>query len=158
MENNKVVVVISGYFGPPHAHHIEYAKNARKLAGDTGIVYAIVNNDHQVMLKKGFKFLPEDDRLAVIDSVRYINKAFLSIDTDRTVVKTIEYLVDNAEFRPTIFFNEGDCTKDKPCAEEEICKKYGVEINYGSGKKLQSSSWILEDALISANKVLKFAK
>lgn len=140
----KRVVLFSGYFNPIHAGHVEYAANARRLAGPDGLVYAIVNNDRQAILKKGYSFVPESDRLAVVDALKYVDKAFLSIDADRTVAKTIQMICDQSIDKPTHWFNEGDVTPDSPCPEEDVCRANGIEITYGGAPKVQSSSHIIE--------------
>lgn len=157
MENSakqRKVVVISGYFNVPHQGHIDYARLAKEFAGPDGVVYVIVNSDYQSCLKKKFSFVPEDDRLAVMGALRYVDKAFLSIDKDRTVCKTIEWLCQNAEFKPTHFANGGDVTPGAPCPEEVVCKANGVELVYGLGDKIQSSSWILDKSVKEAYNVL----
>ena len=145
----KRVVLFSLYGNPIHKGHVEYAENARKLADATGVkglVYAIVNNDKQAILKKGFSFVPEDDRLAVIQALKYVDKAFLSIDNDRTVCKTLQQICDTERMghKPTHWFNEGDVTPENRCPEEVVCEKNGIEVVYGTGPKIQSSSWILD--------------
>lgn len=150
----KNVVLFSGYFDPIHHGHCEYAKNARELAGKDGLVYAIVNNDKQAIMKKGFSFVPQEDRVAVVSSLKYVNKVFLSIDNDRTVCKTIQHICDTEEFKPTHWFNEGDVTSSNPCPEEDVCNMNGIKIVYGSGDKVQSSSWILKKSVeVAYNKL-----
>lgn len=151
---SKKVVVISGYFSPVHAGHVEYARLAREFAGEDGIVYVIVNSDFQSCLKKKFSFVPEQDRLATMGALRYVDKAFVSIDKDRTVCKTIQMLCDHADFKPTHFCNGGDVTPDAPCPEETVCNENGIELVYGLGAKIQSSSWILDKSVKEAYNVL----
>lgn len=139
------VVVISGYFSPIHKAHCEYAKNAKELAGPDGLVYVIVNNDLQSILKKGYSFIPEQDRLAVLSSLKYVDKAFLSIDTDRTVCKTLQMICDTEEYKPTHWFNEGDQLTG--CSEEPVCETNNIIVTYGKSPKTQSSSWILENSV-----------
>lgn len=147
----KKVVVISGYFNPCHAGHVEYAALARELAGPEGVVYCIVNSDAQARLKKGYSFVPEQDRIAVMGALRTIDQAVLSIDTDRTVCKTLEHLCTSGEFEvPTHFLNDGDVTENNRCPEEVVCKAHGVELVYGKSGKIQSSSWILEKSVREA--------
>jgi D-beta-D-heptose 7-phosphate kinase/D-beta-D-heptose 1-phosphate adenosyltransferase len=148
------VVIISGYFSPSHEGHVEYTRLAKEFAGPDGIVYVIVNSDYQSILKKGFSFVPEKDRLAVMGNLKYVDKAFLSIDRDRTVRETIEWLCDNAEFKPTHFCNGGDVTPNSPCPEEASCRKHGIELVYGLGDKIQSSSWILDKSVKEAYNIL----
>lgn len=146
----KRVVIISGYFTCAHRGHCEYAKLAKEFAGPDGKVICIVNNDHQSCLKKGYSFVPEQDRLALMSSLKYIDKAVLSIDRDRTVCETIQMLCDTEEDKPTHMLNGGDVTVNSKCPEEDVCKKNNIECCYGFGDKVQSTSWILEASVKTA--------
>jgi cytidyltransferase-like protein len=153
-QSHRKVVVISGYYNPVHAGHVEYARLAKEFAGKDGLVYVIVNSDKQAVLKKKFSFVPENDRLAVMSALKYVDKAFLSIDKDRTVCKTIQMLCDTMEPKPTHFANGGDVTPDAPCPEEVVCSQNGMQLVYGLGDKIQSSSWILDKSVKDAYNVL----
>jgi glycerol-3-phosphate cytidylyltransferase-like family protein len=156
---------------PVHAGHCEYISLAREFAGDDGAVICIVNSDHQARLKRGFTFVPERDRLAVMGAMRAVDFAVLSVDADRTVRRTLAVLCGSdsgmsaAELctvprlqhmrvppRPTHFVNGGDVTQS--CAEEQTCRELGVELVYGLGDKVQSSSWILGDSVRMAHAVM----
>ena len=123
-------VAISGYFDPIHVGHLEYIIEAKKL-GDKLIV--IVNNNHQCVLKKGKPFMDENDRVAIVSSIKYVDEVFLSIDKDKTVCKSLE------KIKPTIFANGGD-RKNYEIPESVICNKYNIEIIDGLGEKIRSSS------------------
>lgn len=129
------IVCCSGYFNPLHQGHIEYFERSKKL-GDKLIV--IVNNDEQAILKKGSSFMPEKERLKIIRSLKIVDMAVLSIDTDRTVIKTLNCV------RPDIFTNGGDQFNDI-IPEKEICDKLGIDMVDGLGNKIQSSSWLLNN-------------
>lgn len=147
------VVIISGYFNPgPHAGHVAYAKEAKDIAGQDGTVYCIVNSDYQAILKKGYSFIPENDRIAAMGALKYVDKAFISIDKDRTVRETIRMIYDTEANKPTVFYNSGDVTPGSPCPEGDVCKELGMEIMYGGTPKIQSSSWILEESVKIAYK------
>jgi len=89
--------------------------------------------------------MSEEDRLAVVSSIKFVDKGIISIDKDRTVCETIKKLIDDKEFgNITHFANGGDVTSHTKCPEEDICKINNVELVYGLGDKIQSSSWILE--------------
>ena len=147
------VVVVSGYFNPIHRGHIEYFRLAKEFAQD-GKLIVIVNNDFQAKLKKNYSFIPEKDRLEIIKSIKYVDHALLSIDTDRTVCKTLEMISKEIPV-VTHFANGGDVTVDSPCPEEAVCRENCINMVYGLGDKIQSSSWILEKSVKEAYVYLK---
>lgn len=128
------IVCVSGYFNPIHVGHLELLERAKAL-GDK--LYVIINSDRQSILKKGSSFMPEDERLKIVRSLKCVDAAVLSCDEDRTVCKTLRIL------RPHIFANGGDVTATAPCPEEIVCKELGIEMVYGLGAKVQSSSWLI---------------
>ena len=123
-------VAISGYFDPIHVGHLEYISLSKKL-GDYLIV--IINNNHQCTLKKGKHFMDENDRAKILEAIEGVNEVFISIDQDRTVCKSLE------KIRPDIFTNGGD-RHNNEIPEAVVCKKYGIELLDGLGKKIRSSS------------------
>ena len=123
-------VAVSGYFDPIHIGHLEYLKLAKKF-GEKLIV--IVNNNHQCVLKKGKPFMDEADRVEIVRCLKMVDEVFLSIDKDKTVCASLEFL------KPDIFANGGDrSTKEVP--ETSVCKKYNIEMIDGLGDKIRSSS------------------
>ena len=95
----KKVVAFSGYFDPIHVGHLDYLEMSKKL-GDKLVV--IVNNNNQCVLKKGKPFMDEDDRVRIVKSLSIVDEVFLSIDTDKTVCKSLEAI------KPDVFANGGD--------------------------------------------------
>jgi len=134
-------VAVSGYFDPIHVGHIEYLELARKLtdqralSGDDlwGELIVIVNNDYQCELKKGKSFMPEQDRLKIVQSLKVVDKAFLSIDKDRSVCESL------AAIKPNIFANGGDRSLGE-IPETKVMKEYNIEMVDGLGDKIRSSS------------------
>ena len=133
--SDETIVCVSGYFNPLHIGHIEYFEKS-KLLGQKLVV--IVNNDKQSFLKKGSSFMPENERLNIIRKLRVVDMAVLSIDEDRTVIKTLECI------RPHIFTNGGDQTNDA-IPEKDVCDKLGIKLIDGMGDKIQSSSLLLSN-------------
>jgi cytidyltransferase-like protein len=135
------IIIVSGYFNPIHKGHLEYFINAR-AQGD--LLFVIVNSDHQRILKGSKEFQTEDERLLIVQHIKEVDRAFLSIDQDRTVCKTLEYLHQNfgSEFR-LAFANGGDQT-NQSIPETPICQELGIELIDGLGDKIQSSSWLLK--------------
>ena len=132
---SETIVCASGYFNPIHYGHIEYLEKSKQL-GDKLIV--IVNSDKQSHLKKGSSFMPENERLKIVRSLRCVDAAILSVDEDRTVCKTLSHL------HPDIFTNGGDQNNDT-IPEAKICKELKIKLIDGLGEKIQSSSWLLND-------------
>ena len=126
------VVAVSGYFDPIHVGHLEYLKMAKSL-GDKLVV--IINSDYQAGLKKGKSFMPEQDRLEIVQALRCVDEVFLSIDKDKSVCKSLEYL------KPDIFANGGDRSLEE-IPETTVMKKYNIEMVDGLGEKIRSSSEI----------------
>lgn len=131
---NGKIVCVSGYFNPLHHGHLEMLERAKQL-GDK--LYVIVNTDHQSVLKKGTTFMPEGERLKIIRALRCVDAAILACDKGRTVCETLRVI------RPDVFANGGDVTSSSPCPEEPVCRELGIEMVYGLGDKVQSSSWLI---------------
>ena len=127
---SETVVAVSGYFDPLHVGHLDYFSLAREL-GDKLVV--IVNNDHQCALKKGKAFMPEADRVRIIQSLEEVDEAFLSIDTDRSVCESL------ARIKPDIFANGGDRNLTE-IPETKVMEKYNIKMVDGLGDKIRSSS------------------
>jgi len=103
----------------------------------------IVNNDFQRTLKGSKKFQDENERLFIVENLKMVDKCFLSIDKDRTVVESIKniYSEFGNEFQ-LAFANGGDQNNDT-IPERPICEELGIELIDGLGGKIQSSSWLL---------------
>ena len=131
-KNNTTIVAVSGYFDPLHVGHLEYFVKAKEL-GD--LLYVIVNSDFQAKLKKNTSFMIENDRLEIIQSLRIVDKAFLSIDKDKSVSNTLKMI------NPDIFGNGGDQIKGS-ILEERTCSENNIKIVDCLGQKIRSSSEI----------------
>ena len=130
MNKKLTTVAVSGYFDPIHVGHLEYLQLAKKL-GDNLIV--IINNNLQAELKKGSTFMDEKDRMEIVAALRCVDEVFLSIDADKSVCKSLEYI------KPDIFANGGDRSLDE-IPETAVMKKYNIKMVDGLGSKIRSSS------------------
>jgi len=129
-------VCTSGYFDPCTIGHLDYFKRAKELAGENGVLIVIVNNDEQARLKKGKSFMKDKDRLEIIKALKYVDEVYLSIDTDRTVCKTLS-MIPNV----THFVNGGDQFNNH-IPERIVCDQLNIELVDGLGDKIASSSWL----------------
>lgn len=149
------IVVCSMYANPIHRGHIEYIRRSKELAGENGKLIVIVNTDEQAIQKHGYSFMPLDDRVAVLSAIRYVDEVVVSIDTDRTVCETVRMLCERShDERPTHFTNAGDQTNDT-IPERAVCEQNGIQLVDGLGDKVQSSRWIIANAIAHAAKVHK---
>ena len=133
-------IIVSGYFNPIHKGHLEYFNNAKSLGNE---LFVIVNSDHQRALKGSKEFQKEDERLFIVSNIKAVDKAFLSVDEDRTVCKSIRKI--HEEFGDTYefgFANGGD-QDNQSIPEAPICNELGINLIDGLGDKIQSSSWLL---------------
>ena len=132
---------VSGYFNPIHKGHLEYFNNAKNQADK---LFVIVNNDYQRALKGSKEFQDENERMIIVSNIKAVDKAVLSIDTDRTVCKTIESIaVEFGNEFDLSFANGGDQNNDT-IPEREVCDMMNVALIDGLGDKIQSSSWLLK--------------
>ena len=132
-------VVVSGGFDPVHIGHVRMFNEAKKL-GDTLIV--VLNNDNWLRSKKGFVFMPEEERAEIIKEFGAVDQVIITShiedDADKSVCRELELI------KPDIFANGGDRKEESDIPEVEVCRKYGIEMhfNVGQGGKVQSSSWL----------------
>lgn len=139
------VVISSGYFNPIHSGHIEYLKKASELAD---LHFVILNNDEQAINKKGKIIIPIQDRLKILEAIRYVNKVFIAIDTDETVCATLKMIAE--EVRDTvksaeIIFAKGGDRFSNNIPEMTVCKEFDIKMVDGLGNKIQSSSSLIEN-------------
>ena len=130
-------VAVSGYFDPLHAGHLEYFRLAKKLAGRKGRLIVILNNDKQALQKKTKVFMPLEQRKKIIEVIKYVDEVYVSIDTDESVCKSLQVL------HPTIFAKGGDRFIDE-IPEAKLCKELNIKMVDRLGKKIESSSELVE--------------
>ncbi len=137
----KKLIIVSGYFNPIHKGHIEYFHLA-KQNGDKLIV--VINNDNQRALKGSKEFMDETERKLIISELEIVDYSVVSIDTDKTVCKTLEDIKNNFSKEFDLFFANGGDQVNKNIPEADSCNKLGIKLIDGLGNKVQSSSWLLK--------------
>jgi cytidyltransferase-like protein len=136
--NNYIpTITVSGYFDPLHIGHVEYFHSAKTAKLGTLLkLIVIVNNDKQAILKKKKSFMPFKERLQIIDELRIVDFVIPSIDTDKTVIKTLKAISPD-------YFGKGGDKNVGNIPEKDICDKCGIKIIDRLGDKIQSSSWLI---------------
>ncbi len=135
----ETVVAVSGGFDPIHVGHVRMFQEAKKL-GDRLVV--ILNNDHWLKAKKGYVFMPQEERKEIIEAIAGVDRVVLTRHpenpTDMSVCAELRRL------KPDIFANGGD-RHQANVPEVPVCAAIGCEMvfNVGRGGKMQSSSWLL---------------
>ena len=87
--------------------------------------------------------MDENERLTVVSSIRYVDKALISIDKDKTQCTTLAYLADQFNHEFELFFANGGDQNNETISEVSICKEKEIGLIEGLGEKIQSSSWLL---------------
>ena len=133
--------ITSMYANPIHPGHIECLELSKELVDE---LWVIVNNDKQAEMKRGVpSFQKEEDRKKIVESIRYVDHAEISIDVDPSVCQSIVKLyVDIKSIDPKseiIFTKGGDRFADE-IPEKVLCDSLGIKIVDGLGAKTHNSS------------------
>lgn len=124
------IIAVSGGFDPVHVGHLRMMQDAAQH----GKLVVIINSDDWLLRKKGYVFMPWDERAEIINAYDFVDEVVMAKDDDRTVVASLD------EIKPDIFANGGD-RENINTPEARFCKENGIEMIWGvGGGKIQSSS------------------
>ena len=140
----KKSIMVSGGFDPIHKGHVRMIQEAAKK----GEVIVIVNSDEWLMRKKGFVFMPFEERVEIIKSIKGVrDTSVVGInDSDNTVCEALR------KYRPDYFANGGDRTNINT-PEIALCEELGIEMLWGvGGGKVQSSSALAKQRFLKTSK------
>jgi len=123
-------IAISGGFDPVHIGHLKMIEDAAK----EGSVIVILNSDAWLEQKKGYVFMPFEERKAILEAFSDVHHVIEVDDSDGTVCAALDQL------RPCYFGNGGDRVSGN-VPEVKFCKRYGIGLKWNlGGSKVQSSS------------------
>ena len=78
---DQVLVLASGVFDLVHYGHIRFIEEAKKLGGENSRLVVIVARDKTVKRLKGRRpIIPEDQRRAVVESLKPVDEAILGYE------------------------------------------------------------------------------
>tara|TARA_R110000851_G_scaffold91748_6_gene200314 strand:+ start:5138 stop:5689 length:552 start_codon:yes stop_codon:yes gene_type:complete len=150
--NERPVYMTSGGFDPIHIGHVRCIRATADLAIDhkkhptnlAGLVVVVVNADSFLSRKKGYAFMPLEERMEIIDSIKGVDFVvpWEAEWPDQTVIGALSIL------KPSYFTKGGDRFDASTIPEWDICQQIGCEIitGVGAGGKIQSSSELVERA------------
>lgn len=136
--NGIELITTSGGFDPMHVGHLRCLQESASLAqkwSPQARLAVIVNGDGFLNRKKGYAFMPEEERLEIIAGVGGVDYVVSWDDGSQTVVGALEVL------RPKLFTKGGDRDSAQNVPEFDLCDRIGCKVIFGvGGGKIQSSS------------------
>jgi len=126
-------IVISGGMDPIHVGHVKMIQAAAQL----GNVIVVLNSDEWLKRKKGYVFMPYEERKYLLEQLKGVTEVSAVEDADGTVCEALSRL------KPDMFGNGGDRTSENT-PEGDVCNKLNIEMIWNlGGKKIQSSSGLV---------------
>tara|TARA_Y100000310_G_scaffold338019_1_gene426561 strand:+ start:176 stop:643 length:468 start_codon:yes stop_codon:yes gene_type:complete len=139
---NKTIIV-SGGLDPIHVGHVKMIQAAAQL----GKVIVVLNSDAWLRRKKGYVFMPYEERKYLLEQLKGVHEVSAVDDTDDTVCEALRRL------KPDMFGNGGDRTSNNT-PEGSVCNELNIELIWNlGGKKVQSSSGLINT--LFANKPIR---
>jgi cytidyltransferase-like protein len=133
-EYRQRVAMVDGAFDPLHRGHIEYFR-AAAAAVEVPLLCNVASD--QYVSTKHPPLLPEDQRAAIVDAIRYISYTYVNRFDTETIL---------GELRPKYYVKGKDWEGRLPPEQVRICAEYGIGIVY-LDTVIDSSSRILEQFL-----------
>jgi cytidyltransferase-like protein len=112
------VAMVDGAFDPLHRGHIEYFRAAAERL-DVPLLCNVAS-DRYVSTKHP-PLLPEDQRAAVVDAIRYVTYTYINQFDTETILR---------ELRPRYYVKGKDWEGRLPPDQVVICRDVGIEVVY----------------------------
>jgi cytidyltransferase-like protein len=125
------VAMVDGAFDPLHRGHIEYFRAAADQL-DVPLLCNVASDAY--VRSKHPPLLPEDQRAAIVDAIRYISYTHVNYFDTETVLR---------ELRPKYYVKGKDWEGRLPPEQVRICAEHGIGVVY-LDTVLDSSSRILD--------------
>ena len=94
----------------------------------------------QQQKKKGKVIIPEGDRLRIVKALSIVDDAYIAIDEDSSVKKTIVDIASTNQDFHLIFGNGGDRNQLSDIPEGEVCIEHNIELVFGVGGSTKKDS------------------
>jgi len=130
----KKVAMVDGAFDPLHRGHIEYFRAAAEQL-DVPLLCNVAS-DRYVWTKHP-PLLPEEQRAAIVDAIRFISYAHINQFDTETILR---------ELQPKYYVKGKDWDGRLPAEQVKICREHGIEVVY-LDTVFDSSTRILNDVI-----------
>jgi len=130
----KKVAMVDGAFDPLHRGHIEYFRAAVQQL-DVPLLCNVASDSY--VRTKHPPLLPEDQRAAVVDAIRYISYTHINQFDTETILR---------ELQPKYYVKGRDWEGRLPPDQVRICAEHGIGVVY-LDTVIDSSSRILKSYL-----------
>lgn len=131
------IVVLSGGFDPIHVGHARMIIAAAKLGSE---VFVGVNSDAWLKRKKGYSFMPWDERAEMAESIKGVKKALAFDDSDNSACDLLRKVRAENPNASICFANGGDRNQGN-IPENSVATELGIALVWSvGGGKIQSSS------------------
>jgi len=136
------VCLVTGGFDPIHSGHIEYLKEAKKKMD---FLIVGINSDEWLLNKKGYSFMPWDERKNIIINLSIVDQVISFDDNDNSASNAISKSLEISQ--KVIFANGGDRKEGNIPELVAFQNNPNVEFIYGIGgsNKMNSSSDITKN-------------
>jgi cytidyltransferase-like protein len=130
----KQVAMVDGAFDPLHRGHIEYFRAAAERL-DVPLLCNVASDRY--VRSKHPPLLPEEQRAAVVDAIRYITFTHVNQFDTETILR---------ELQPKYYVKGKDWEGRLPPDQVKICGEYGIQVVY-LDTVLDSSTRILNEVI-----------
>lgn len=114
----KKVAMVDGAFDPLHRGHIEYFRAAVQQL-DVPLLCNVASDRY--VATKHPPLLPEDQRAAVVDAIRYISYTYINQFDTETILR---------ELQPKYYVKGKDWEGRLPPDQVRICAEHGIGVVY----------------------------
>ena len=114
----KKVAMVDGAFDPLHRGHIEYFSAAAHQL-DVPLLCNVASDQH--VRTKHPPLLPEDQRAAIVDAIRFITYTHINQFDTETILR---------ELQPKYYVKGRDWEGRLPPEQVRICAQHGIQVVY----------------------------